>query len=127
MVVSQKHTWMSLSGKGKNKDVGQSKTPEGTFLVVQWLRFCAPNAGGWGLIPERKTRPRTPELWGFQGTTKDPTCHNEDRRSPVLQLRPGTTKLRNITSCPPLVQTPEVHNPPVAHSSEEQDNCGIRN
>ena len=32
-----------------------SKT-EGTSLVVQWLRFCAPNAGGLGLIPGQETK-----------------------------------------------------------------------
>ena len=42
--------------------------PAGTSLVVQWLRPCAPNAGGPGSIPG-------------QGT-----------RSHVLQLRPGTIK-----------------------------------
>ena len=28
----------------------------GTSLVVQWLRLCAPNAGGPGLIPGQGTR-----------------------------------------------------------------------
>ena len=27
------------------------KGRQGTFLVVQWLGLCAPNAGGLGLIP----------------------------------------------------------------------------
>ena len=40
----------------------------GTSLAVQWLRLCAPNAGGPGLIPG-------------QG----PGSH-------LLQLRPGTAK-----------------------------------
>ena len=29
---------------------------EGTSLVVQWLRLCAPNAGGLGSIPGWGTR-----------------------------------------------------------------------
>ena len=28
----------------------------GTYLVVQWLRLHAPNAGGLGLIPGQGTR-----------------------------------------------------------------------
>ena len=44
------------------------KTIWGISLVVQWLRLCAPNAGGPGLIPG-------------QG----PGSH-------LLQLRPGTAK-----------------------------------
>ena len=33
----------------------------GTSLVVQWLRLCAPNAGGSGLIPGQGTRSHTPQ------------------------------------------------------------------
>ena len=32
------------------------KEEEGTSLVVQWLRLCAPNAGGPGSIPGLGTR-----------------------------------------------------------------------
>ena len=28
----------------------------GTSLLVQWLRLCAPNAGGPGLIPSQGTK-----------------------------------------------------------------------
>ena len=35
---------------------------EGTSLVVQWLRFCAPQAGGLGLIPGQETRSHMPQL-----------------------------------------------------------------
>ena len=34
----------------------------GTFLVVQWLRFCAPNARGPGSIPGQGTRSHTLQL-----------------------------------------------------------------
>ena len=47
----------------------------GTSLVVQWLRFCSPNAGGLGLIPGQGTR-----------------FHMLQLRSCVPQLRPGTAK-----------------------------------
>ena len=42
----------------------------GTSLAVQWLRLCAPNAGGPGLIPGRGTRSDMPQL-------KENLCHNE--------------------------------------------------
>ena len=50
-----------------------------TSLVVQWLRLCAPNAGGPGLIPHAAAK-------------KDPECCNEDQRSHVPQLRPSAAK-----------------------------------
>ena len=46
-----------------------------TSRVVQWLRFCAPNAGGLGSIPGQGT--------GF---------HMLQPRVYMLQLRPGTAK-----------------------------------
>ena len=30
--------------------------------MVQWLRFCAPNAGGSGFIPGQGTKPHRPQL-----------------------------------------------------------------
>ena len=66
----------------------------GTFLVVQWVRVCAPNAGGPGSIPGLGTRSHLPQRRSctpqlrvcmpqlqkipHATTTKDPTCHNED-------------------------------------------------
>ena len=41
--------------------VPQKDLLNGTSLVAQWLRLCAPNAGGPGSIP---------------GQELDPTCHN---------------------------------------------------
>ena len=41
----------------------------GTSLVVQWLRLCAPNAGGPGLIPGQGTRSLMQQL-------KDPACRD---------------------------------------------------
>ena len=56
----------------------------GTCLVVQWLRLCAPNAGGLGSIPG----------WGTieHVSTKDPKCHNENGTSHVPQLSPSSAK-----------------------------------
>ena len=39
----------------------------GTSMMVQWLRLCAPNAGGQGLIPHAATK-------SLHATTKDPAC-----------------------------------------------------
>ena len=33
-----------------------NNTVVGTSLVVQWLRLCAPNAGGVGSIPGKGTK-----------------------------------------------------------------------
>ena len=35
----------------------------GTLLVVQWLRFCTPSAGGQSSIPGQRTRSCMPQLW----------------------------------------------------------------
>ena len=55
----------------------------GTSLVVQWLRFQAPNAGGLGLIPGQATRSHILQLKILHAVTKRP-C--------TPQLRPGTAK-----------------------------------
>ena len=51
----------------------------GTCLVVQWLRLCAPNAGGLGSIPGRGTRPHTLLLRVGVPQLKDPTCCTKDQ------------------------------------------------
>ena len=51
----------------------------GTSLVVQWLRLCAPNAGGLGSIPGRGTRPHTLLLRVGVPQLKDPTCCTKDQ------------------------------------------------
>ena len=55
----------------------------GTSLMVQWLRLCAPNAGGLGLIPG-------------QGTRNQNSPHTTTKRFCVLQLRLSTAKQINI-------------------------------
>ena len=35
---------------------------EGTSLVVQWLRLCAPVSGGLGSIPGQGTRSHVPQI-----------------------------------------------------------------
>ena len=51
-------------GKDKN---GES---QGTSLVGQWLKLCAPNAGGSGSIPGRGTRSHV------YATAREPACRN---------------------------------------------------
>ena len=50
----------------------------GTSLVVQWLRLCAPGAGGMGSIPSQGTRSHMSQLRVHMLQVK---------RSHVLQLR----------------------------------------
>ena len=58
----------------------------GTSLVVQWVRLCTPNAGGWGSIPGQGTgshmhaATKSPHAATVSpdATTKDPACRNED-------------------------------------------------
>ena len=51
--------------------------------MVQWLRLCAPNTEGLGLIPG-------------QGTRNQNSLHTTSKRFCVLQLRPSTAKQINI-------------------------------
>ena len=57
----------------------------GTSLVVQWLRLCAPSAGGLGLIPGLGTRSHMPQfrvlmlqlkILNATMKTEEPACHN---------------------------------------------------
>ena len=44
---------MILAWKGREvNDKALRLRHEGTSLVVQWLRLCAPKAGAWGLDPD---------------------------------------------------------------------------
>ena len=51
------------------------KGSTGTSLLVQWLRFCAPNAGVWGSMPGQGIRSHMPQL-SLHASDKGPTCHN---------------------------------------------------
>ena len=61
----------------------------GTSLVVQWLRFWAPSAGGPGSISDQGTRSHGPQQKSSHNSKRN---SNEDGRSHMLQLRPSTTK-----------------------------------
>ena len=63
-----------------NKAVKKGNTKNastGTSLVAQWLRLCAPNAGGLGSIPGQGTRSHThTSTKSLHAATKEPACHN---------------------------------------------------
>ena len=54
------------------------KLYEGTSLMVQWLRLCAPNTGDLGLVPDQETRSHMLLLKILHATrkTEDPICRN---------------------------------------------------
>ena len=52
---------------GPKVEVISNNSPPGTSLMVQWLKLCAPNAGG----PGQGTRSHTQQL-------KDPACRDKD-------------------------------------------------
>ena len=51
----------------------------GTSLVVQWPRFCTPNTGVTGLIPDQGTRSHIPQLKIVHTATK--SWHSQIYRS----------------------------------------------
>ena len=52
-------------------------SPWGTSLVMQWLRLCAPTAGGPGSIPSQGTRfHMSASTTSSHATTKEPASHN---------------------------------------------------
>ena len=61
-------TWQQQQQQGGNTVV-KEQCPWGTSLVVQWLRFHAPNARGLGPIPAQGTGSHVLQL-GL-GTTKE--------------------------------------------------------
>ena len=69
----------TLVGDAESGGVCGCVSISGTSLVVQWLRLCAPHAGGLGLIPGQGTRSYMHAATKNSHTaTEDPTHHNED-------------------------------------------------
>ena len=65
----------------------------GTSLVVQWLRLHALNAQDPGSIPGRGTRSHMPQLRVLvQLMTALKKKKKKEKRSFVLQIRPGAAK-----------------------------------
>ena len=52
----------TLMTSSKHNYLLKSPVFGGTFLVVQWLRLCTPNARGLGSIPGQGTRSHMPQL-----------------------------------------------------------------
>ena len=59
---SPKYQCVHILLKRKKRNLIFKETPRGTSLVVQGLRFHAPNAGGLGSIPGQGTRACMPQL-----------------------------------------------------------------
>ena len=57
--------------KKKKKNPLNSKAHQGTLLVVQWLRFLAPKAGGLGSTSSQVTRSHMPQPKILHATTKN--------------------------------------------------------
>lgn len=63
-------------------------------ISLEGICYCFSHSSG----PERLgNKPKATQLVtattkSSQGVTKDPTCHDVDRRFLMLQLRPGTAK-----------------------------------
>ena len=53
----------------------------GTSLVAQWLRLCAPNAGGLGSIPGQGTRSHMLQLKARMPQLKDPRTPRQRSRA----------------------------------------------
>ena len=51
-----------LNEKLRGGDLWCLTVCSGNSLVVQWLRHCAPNAGGLGSIPGQGTSSHVPQL-----------------------------------------------------------------
>ena len=60
-----------------------------TSLLGQWLRPCAPNAGGTGSVLGQRTGSHMPQLKGPEHTTKiiGLVCPSEDPHSIIFFLR----------------------------------------
>ena len=68
-------TWIPKPDKDTTHK--KRKLHAGTSLVAQWLRLCAPNAGGPGLIPGQGTRSHVHVATeSLHATTKKPVCCN---------------------------------------------------
>ena len=63
----QRHLYMNVHS---SKIHTSAKVETGTSLVAQWLRPCAPNAGGQGSIPGQGTRSH------MHAATKEPASCN---------------------------------------------------
>ena len=83
--------WKSLA-RGHRAKCKSCST--GTSLVVQWLRFCASNAGGAGSTPDWKTK-----IWCTAGQVSPPTttasspCFPQGQKSLHSNKDPAQSKI----------------------------------
>ena len=63
--------------RGGSEQTLIKKGKEGTSLVAQWIRLCAPSAAGLGLIPGQGTRSHMHAATkSSHARTKEPGSHN---------------------------------------------------
>ena len=67
----------------------------GSSLVVQWLRFHTPNAGGWGSILGQGTRSNMPQLRSCMLRLKIPHASTERSHVPQLKILRASTKTQH--------------------------------
>ena len=90
--------WILPREPGRKPQKWVQREARGTSLVVEWLRLCAPNAGGLGSIPDQRTRSHMSQL---RHTARSYILQLKlpcmlQQRSHVQQLRPGAARLIKI-------------------------------
>ena len=81
-ITAQKTFLMS-----RNRKSLINKGPPGTSLVVQWLRFHAPNAAGPGLIPGQGTRSYMLQLKTLHAATKTQCGQISKKTTDILKTK----------------------------------------
>ena len=78
LLLKHEFLWQIEHQRYKNTEIE-------TFLVVQWLRLYAPNAGGPGSIPGQETRSHMPQLKIMQAAAKmeDPWAATKTQHSQI--------------------------------------------
>ena len=88
----------------------------GTSLVVQWLRFWAPNAGGLGSIPGRGTRAHILQLKTLHAATK--IWHSQINNFFFFKERNRGPKTQTVQSTKRTTGTSVKHDPPLIPSTD---------
>ena len=83
MIIDIVECLFLLSPTWQTRKLSSKKGIPGTSLVTQWLRLCAPNAGGPDSLPGQGTRSHMHAATkSSNATTKDPACRNQDLVQP---------------------------------------------
>ena len=75
--ISELEDWKIEITQLYSREKTKMNRASGTSLVAQWIRLCAPNAGGPVSIPGQGTRSHMHATTkNSYATTKEPACHN---------------------------------------------------